>query len=171
MWRWSYADQPISRSRRIFSTYVEVILSSCYRVHDLTNFLHVCGGDPALPTIHLLNCQIFSTYVEVILFCQNVPRHKEYFLHVCGGDPNYVVVAPSQLGFSPRMWRWSRINLWIFQKGAIFSTYVEVIPVLMDILLQETNFLHVCGGDPALTNAVDGKPGFSPRMWRWSCVA
>ena len=48
------------------------------------------------------------------------------------------------------MWRWS----WHFSnfivKKFIFSTYVEVILIIMVIIQLKQHFLHVCGGDPML---------------------
>ena len=48
----------------------------------------------------------------------------------------------------------------------VFSTYVEVIPTLIDLDLIPLSILHVCGGDPKLTGYEQGEDGYSPRMWR-----
>ena len=111
---------------------------------------------------------VFSTYVEVILDSSGWLNASISFLHVCGGDPVNQPMCKRLDRFSPRMWRWS----WEFwnQRGHyfVFSTYVEVIPLLPSLPSALLSFLHVCGGDPALTARIFFSAPFSPRMWRWS---
>ena len=127
MWRWSLLRVCKPVNKPIFSTYVEVILSSSGLNLKSGNFLHVCGGDP----YSMINCcirslfsprmwrwswkrgidqccvRIFSTYVEVILISGAGGSATYDFLHVCGGDPDSWKSNEKKKGFSPRMWRWS----------------------------------------------------------------
>ena len=48
----------------------------------------------------------------------------------------------------------------------VFSTYVEVILILVGEKLIENSFLHVCGGDPRVHDGFAWDVKFSPRMWR-----
>ena len=66
------------------------------------------------------------------------------------------------------MWRWS--YGWIYQgrKLVVFSTYVEVIPWPVTRATFSSGILHVCGGDPKVTDLFNKKMAYSPRMWRWS---
>ena len=168
MWRWSSTTCRLSQLHTVFSTYVEVILSSRLAVKLALGVLHVCGGDPTTdvvakssdlcsprmwrwsPILRWKSCirQVFSTYVEVILnhifhcycsFC---------VLHVCGGDPARKNVTCWWVQCSPRMWRWSFMHDLKENKAIVFSTYVEVI--LINLLKRTTpdSVLHVCGGDP-----------------------
>ena len=148
MWRWSYMFYLIEPRQSIFSTYVEVILSFIRRMVMKQDFLHVCGGDPRINNWWVCWFCIFSTYVEVILRNLKLKVRLSDFLHVCGGDPGRWSRRCMNLEFSPRMWRWSCISSIKVSKPQIFSTYVEVI------LLIVTWFKNVIL--------------FSPRMWRWS---
>ena len=152
----------------VFSTYVEVILSTSTLSVVQLGFLHVCGGDPDLSTYfdHVMRFSprmwrwsydyayrsdrevVFSTYVEVILRVLKPTGTLLCFLHVCGGDPEKVNFANYDRPFSPRMWRWScgcthKELVWL-----VFSTYVEVILTLLGAFTKKQSFLHVCGGDP-----------------------
>ena len=52
----------------VFSTYVEVILTSRQPTVIMWGILHVCGGDPdSLKEVNGTS-EVFSTYVEVILY-------------------------------------------------------------------------------------------------------
>ena len=55
-----------SYGEKVFSTYVEVILSTINFSDVPFSFLHVCGGDPK-PDYQVMIEVVFSTYVEVIL--------------------------------------------------------------------------------------------------------
>ena len=90
------------------------------------------------------------------------------FLHVCGGDPIPPVFVAIRLRFSPRMWRWSYQPPRYQLCNLVFSTYVEVILILVHTSIMWWGFLHVCGGDPMTTLTVPTVKLFSPRMWRWS---
>ena len=153
MWRWSSTTCRLSQLHTVFSTYVEVILSSRLAVKLALGVLHVCGGDPTTdvvakssdlcsprmwrwsPILRWKSCirQVFSTYVEVILnhifhcycsFC---------VLHVCGGDPARKNVTCWWVQCSPRMWRWSFMHDLKENKAIVFSTYVEVILTLLEL--------------------------------------
>ena len=109
MWRWSLLQAQQLTTVIVFSTYVEVILTSDKNTLINLRFLHVCGGDPTINftwTIIFLfsprmwrwslplamKCQsglVFSTYVEVILKLSLAITTYLSFLHVCGGDPYY----------------------------------------------------------------------------------
>ena len=52
------------------------------------------------------------------------------------------------------------------QSFSVFSTYVEVIPMLDLTGAQKKGFLHVCGGDPDNSQLPIMRMKFSPRMWR-----
>ena len=52
MWRWSYSFHDCTTTNKVFSTYVEVILSQRTIWSRWPGFLHVCGGDPG----YLINC-------------------------------------------------------------------------------------------------------------------
>ena len=68
------------------------------------------------------------------------------------------------------------MSFWFLQKPvlwdlfSVFSTYVEVILNKAVRYATETRILHVCGGDPNKNSDKTGKPGYSPRMWRWSHI-
>ena len=111
---------------------------------------------------------VFSTYVEVILTMHQFLSLGLSILHVCGGDPNPKDKIPHELGYSPRMWRWSLKNALIVNDDEVFSTYVEVIPELKSALAPILSILHVCGGDPSFNHRWKFSCWYSPRMWRWS---
>ena len=46
MWRWSFISFQIDVRSIVFSTYVEMILWSAYRLRKWRGVLHVCGDDP-----------------------------------------------------------------------------------------------------------------------------
>ena len=103
-----------------------------------------------------------------------IPRWWQFFLvcegilHVCGGDPHYLHQDHHHQQYSPRMWRWSRLNSRIAFNCLVFSTYVEVILAERIKLLPLLSILHVCGGDPLNKQIKELQGGYSPRMWRWS---
>ena len=49
---------------------------------------------------------------------------------------------------------------------SVFSTYVEVILIILLKKLQTISILHVCGGDPDLEPLHIAHQLYSPRMWR-----
>ena len=172
----------------VFSTYVEVILYGYFRKRQPSSILHVCGGDPMAFRYYIfgvaysprmwrwshsayrfhLNQKVFSTYVEVILKHGGQKGDKASILHVCGGDPtpwNNLVFGTL---YSPRMWRWSWIDVLFLVVFLVFSTYVEVILVVGFWIHVKRRILHVCGGDPAIGRELGLSPKYSPRMWRWS---
>ena len=89
-------------------------------------------------------------------------------LHVCGGDPNASGTISYEQVYSPRMWRWSWIQLIVNVMLTVFSTYVEVIPYSPNLFIKWECILHVCGGDPTPPVTLLIRSGYSPRMWRWS---
>ena len=161
-------------------------------IHTATGLriLHVCGGDPYQddygdesveysPRMWRWSCDqddidtaydVFSTYVEVILSPSKIKRLADGILHVCGGDPNLFNFRLYLFWYSPRMWRWSFYPLWHMMQPTVFSTYVEVIPIILMINRNQISILHVCGGDPASIPANSTKAKYSPRMWRWSLM-
>ena len=168
MWRWSPSWKLWVRNSPVFSTYVEVILCSNVICPVMWGFLHVCGGDPNVgrakmeaklfsprmwrwsyqKALFKLKCYVFSTYVEVILISLYLPSKSLCFLHVCGGDPKTIPDLSFDSKFSPRMWRWSQCHSHRLNELAVFSTYVEVIPIAPISWYLGGCFLHVCGGDP-----------------------
>ncbi len=111
---------------------------------------------------------VFSTYVEVILNPAFLLLHSTCILHVCGGDPVCQRRQSRRIGYSPRMWRWSYLPHYKTDLNIVFSTYVEVIPLLSMIYPAMCCILHVCGGDPEQEERPMSKIVYSPRMWRWS---
>ena len=172
----------------VFSTYVEVILKIYVVACQSLRILHVCGGDPLKPLDKWkafwysprmwrwsqrkmkndLSRYVFSTYVEVILEKASVFRVKNSILHVCGGDPELGLSSLNNMKYSPRMWRWSPIELILVIFIAVFSTYVEVILKFVTVVLWRDRILHVCGGDPYHLNHHPFQLQYSPHMWRWS---
>ena len=57
----------LQRLKKVFSTYVEVILFRLGIQAVLISILHVCGGDPNSLIEPRYKTNVFSTYVEVIL--------------------------------------------------------------------------------------------------------
>ena len=175
MWRWSYAATQCFLKWLVFSTYVEVILYPSTGHGKNVGILHVCGGDPksgdrrflsikysprmwrwSRDQRHLFHGQrVFSTYVEVILTCLVLILFLSSILHVCGGDPIDLCFHINSMLYSPRMWRWS----WRLRKkqnqARVFSTYVEVILTNKQKSLYDYSILHVCGGDPNDSGAIN----------------
>ena len=107
MWRWSRDQRHLFHGQRVFSTYVEVILTCLVLILFLSSILHVCGGDPIDLCFHINSmlysprmwrwswrlrkkqnqARVFSTYVEVILTNKQKSLYDYSILHVCGGDP------------------------------------------------------------------------------------
>ena len=148
MWRWSWQAPTIH-------------FSWCC-------ILHVCGGDPtSLQVIHGDHL-VFSTYVEVILRLLWPYWFGVGILHVCGGDPIDTFFGSWLQVYSPRMWRWSHAYDQMAADQAVFSTYVEVIPIIIFCTSNVWCILHVCGGDPHTRLSMSSVCQYSPRMWRWS---
>ena len=116
--------------------------------------------------LYSFDSKIFSTYVEVFPRRKKPSQNILNFLHVCGGVSYYPIALRKLFEFSPRMWRcfhyWR--NTW--RSTLIFSTYVEVFPLLKKHLKKHTYFLHVCGGVSHGDSVTGYAFGFSPRMWR-----
>ena len=49
---------------------------------------------------------------------------------------------------------------------AVFSTYVEVILIIVFLFVSRVSILHVCGGDPIQAFIFANIIMYSPRMWR-----
>ena len=170
MWRWSSLKLQVGDTLCVFSTYVEVIpLRLCF-IHVKCSILHVCGGDPkGIKASHNFfkysprmwrwslyvsrsndRNSVFSTYVEVILTLALACLVFVSILHVCGGDPNFTAQVINSNKYSPRMWRWSLYWSLEMTSHWVFSTYVEVIPIISPLITLFHSILHVCGGDPRL---------------------
>ena len=94
---------------------------------------------------------------------------KSYrILHVCGGDPDENTHRVQYLKYSPRVWRWSLSSTSKSWHVWVFSTCVEVIPVLLVAEMFHVGILHVCGGDPNSRWLGYLWSWYSPRVWRWS---
>ena len=111
---------------------------------------------------------VFSTYVEVIPVIQLAKTARARILHVCGGDPPFIFKDVTALECSPRMWRWSLAKALFLPPVSVFSTYVEVIPIIKKLAQPALGILHVCGGDPLAHRLQVVDWLYSPRMWRWS---
>jgi len=72
----------------VFSTSVEVILSSWRARETRQSILHVCGGDPTVNGDDWYPVSVFSTSVEVILLWAVSTPQPFSILHTCGGDPS-----------------------------------------------------------------------------------
>ncbi len=72
--------------------------------------------------------------------------------------------------YSPRMWRWSQVQLNVLGSIKVFSTYVEVILQWNTSGASMRCILHVCGGDPNWHWVGLTYHRYSPRMWRWSYI-
>ena len=168
VWRWSLFNKVVDVIVIVFSTCVEVILSSPAWIASTWCILHVCGGDPQIYVLTghdpkysprvwrwsylkskaRFNRCVFSTCVEVILFIYWINLHILCILHVCGGDP--IVRPPTNISklYSPRVWRWSLLERPNSKLDRVFSTCVEVIPFVRNTEHLCWGILHVCGGDP-----------------------
>ena len=111
---------------------------------------------------------VFSTCVEVILKPFSWLCKACSILHVCGGDPHQFVQISTAYPYSPRVWRWSPDSNLEPSHLPVFSTCVEVILSLAQIVLTTNSILHVCGGDPNSINFANRRVKYSPRVWRWS---
>ena len=130
--------------------------------------LHVCGDDPTglktllevlgysprmwrwsrLASSRRMQHRVFSTYVEMILKSNSVESISCGILHVCGDDPHASPYKANAHQYSPRMWRWSSRSASAAEKGAVFSTYVEMILLIAIKGPSASSILHVCGDDP-----------------------
>ena len=86
--------------------------------------------------------------MEVILLRDWSAWQANGILHVCGGDPTPSGYVDLTNGYSPRMWRWSYLDINVYEATQVFSTYVEVIPLVTPEGQKHLSILHVCGGDP-----------------------
>ena len=66
------------------------------------------------------------------------------------------------------MWRWSWAGCIDRRYRFVFSTYVEMILLVIIVLLHFFGILHVCGDDPIFLFSIRIASEYSPRMWRWS---
>ena len=73
--------------------------------------------------------------MEVILARTTLLQALTSILHVCGGDP---MPHDDQV-----------------DSATVFSTYVEVIPMVLVCLSLLESILHVCGGDPGTCPKLD----------------
>ena len=148
MWRWSWFEKKWCWCRKVFSTYVEMILSDLGSDH--------CG--------QLCSPRMWRWSSS------DLPLSVDDFgvLHVCGDDPALMIWRKKRLKCSPRMWRWSPLNRHFFTIITVFSTYVEMILLPPIVSSYWGGVLHVCGDDPKLIGISNLEPMCSPRMWRWS---
>ena len=72
--------------------------------------------------------------------------------------------------YSPRVWRWSLNGNSRWRTLQVFSTCVEVIPVLLLMLTLTESILHVCGGDPDNLGDIRSIKVYSPRVWRYCYI-
>ena len=148
MWRWSFKNGESSRSETVFSTYVEVILSVLVTTNLTLCILHVCGGDPVC-----VYCVSKASMYSPRMWRWSLSNGLSFpitisILHVCGGDPTTESWFSIFKKYSPRMWRWSCNSYCQYSKRKVFSTYVEVILIVLFSFLPPVRILHVCGGDP-----------------------
>ena len=69
------------------------------------------------------------------------------------------------------MWRWSYLLVLRRQSIQVFSTHVEVIPIVSSKQVILVSILHTCGGDPRAFAVYLYALQYSPHMWRWSQLA
>ena len=111
---------------------------------------------------------VFSTSVEVIPMNCNYSATVNCILHECGGDPMEDYKIQQELGYSPRVWRWSFLAPFVYKFLWVFSTSVEVILRELHKGKQVYGILHECGGDPVAAFKLRIIILYSPRVWRWS---
>ena len=190
MWRWSYLTAYKGLWATVFSTYVEMILFCWSPTMIVLCILHVCGDDPnpisKYPEAHKYSPRmwrwslqikwtlwllfVFSTYVEMIPPTHFVLDPIQGILHVCGDDPSNHYFLGLCTRYSPRMWRWSLVEIAINLNKNVFSTYVEMILVAKWTPTRIICILHVCGDDPNSQVNQSINQVYSPRMWRWSSL-
>ena len=73
-----------------------------------------------------------------------------------------LLVVPS----SPHTWRCFRCGYYSTHSSRVFSTYVEVFPIDLDITLYPDSLLHVRGGVSILLSVQMERQRSSPRTWR-----
>ena len=82
---------------------------------------------------HVIYEKVFSTCVEVILICNPLGSNFVRILHVCGGDPRMDRSEFQHRQYSPRVWRWSQAKTDHHYNQSVFSTCVEVIPIISNV--------------------------------------
>ena len=89
----------------IFSTHVEVFLSSRFNTFSAVDLLHARGGVSENIMVYKVIKEIFSTHVEVFLKKKTKAETKENLLHARGGVSNSGYQKINILRSSPRTWR------------------------------------------------------------------
>ena len=109
---------------------------------------------------------VFSTSVEVFLQAASVVCRCIGLLHVRGG----VSIERKRRRIcglsSPRPWRCFQMTTWIVFGCVVFSTSVEVFPVLSKSKSNSSGLLHVRGGVSSDAPMADHAYKSSPRPWR-----
>ena len=150
----------------VFSTYVEVILCRWWWCQMVWTYSPRMWRWSSLRRWSPWSCLVFSTYVEVILGDQSRKLTGIGILHVCGGDPEACSEVRLLASYSPRMLRWSCYKLGTDKQWVVFSTYVEVILLLLNCSSDYSCILHVCGGDPLVQWMRNMGMLYSPHMLR-----
>ena len=133
---------------------------------DSERFLHTRGGvSSSVPVVdnlcmfspHTWRCfciesrcifkkLVFSTHVEVFLKRAAGVMYGVRFLHTRGGVSASVRVCRKVGEFSPHTWRCFLSHLSQSLQNDVFSTHVEVFPLLCFPFLPALGFLHTRGG-------------------------
>ena len=109
---------------------------------------------------------VFSTSVEVFLSSRRIRTTRRCLLHVRGGVSAFTrpgfVFRPS----SPRPWRCFSERATFQFYFRVFSTSVEVFPILRGRSTSASSLLHVRGGVSKTGGVPERKALSSPRPWR-----
>ena len=122
------------------------------------------------------NLAVFSTSVEVFPEAVSKSRPNQGLLHVRGGVSESVVFRARNWRSSPRPWRCFSRNGRSRKVGNVFSTSVEVFPIIWKKTCVVQSLLHVRGGVSSngytttqssyvFSTSVEVFPMRTPRNW------
>ena len=117
-------------------------------------------------TVSLLISKVFSTYVEVFPYRLELKAAWLRFLHIRGGVSFSWPCYKIRRLFSPHTWRCFWCPAYQRYRERVFSTYVEVFPLVVVHVILKFCFLHIRGGVSMLTITSNAISGFSPHTWR-----
>ena len=170
----------------VFSTSVEVFLTTKFESQCFCGLLHVRGGvSKAVPgnLIRVLSSPrpwrcfsatsptdaafaVFSTSVEVFLSADCAAASSASLLHVRGGVSKTIPGDKHTFLSSPRPWRCFQMACLVASRYPVFSTSVEVFPPLTLSSARVLSLLHVRGGVSTHFDRRFSHFESSPRPWR-----
>ena len=188
MWGWSADGAGIAQNFRVFPTHVGMVRPDPLQHHPHRCFPHACGDGPQLRADNpeasefsprmwgwsghrnapLLRRNVFPTHVGMVRFHPPVLVLRRCFPHACGDGPNSGLPARHINQFSPRMWGWSVMTVYIEYANGVFPTHVGMVRATRLPGGLVRGFPHACGDGPHLCSNVSARNWFSPRMWGWS---